>query len=140
MTTTRPTRIGKTTVVACAGSSFAQVRHDDPVVAIDADTAFGNSRCQVSSKRVIGRSCVPVTWRAAVNMVITPCAYSRPRDEISCGGTPPWLKWGCRRPAAASPAHYAKLPGITSRLCIGWPRGMLGDRTAIPTQNGEPRH
>ena len=26
--------------------------------------------------------CVPVTWCAAVNMVITPCAYSRPRDEI----------------------------------------------------------
>jgi hypothetical protein len=26
---------------ACARSSFAQVRHDDPVVAIDADTAFG---------------------------------------------------------------------------------------------------
>ena len=41
MTTTPPTRIGKTTVAACAGSSFAQVRHDDPVVAIDADTAFG---------------------------------------------------------------------------------------------------
>jgi len=41
MTTTRPTRIGKTTVVACARSSFAKVRHDDPVVAIDADTAFG---------------------------------------------------------------------------------------------------
>jgi hypothetical protein len=43
------------------------------------------------------------------------------------------LKRGYRRPAAASPAHYAKLPGasyrtrclgfITSRLCIGWPRG-----------------
>src|SRR5258705_13541430 len=41
MTTTPPTRIGKTTVAACAGSSFAQVRHDDRVVAIDADTAFG---------------------------------------------------------------------------------------------------
>jgi hypothetical protein len=35
MTTTGPTRIGKTTVAACAASSFAQVRHDDPVVAID---------------------------------------------------------------------------------------------------------
>jgi hypothetical protein len=41
MTTTPPTRIGKTTVAAWVGSSFAQVRHDDPVVAIDADTAFG---------------------------------------------------------------------------------------------------
>ena len=41
MTTTQPTRIGKTTVAAWVGSSFAQVRHDDPVVAIDADTAFG---------------------------------------------------------------------------------------------------
>ena len=34
MTTTPPTRIGKTTVAACAGSSFAQVRQDDPVMAI----------------------------------------------------------------------------------------------------------
>ena len=47
MTTTRPTRIGKTTVVACARSSFAQVRHDDPVVAIDADTAFGRLGARV---------------------------------------------------------------------------------------------
>jgi hypothetical protein len=35
MTTTQPTRIGKTTVATCVGSIFAQVRHDDPVVAID---------------------------------------------------------------------------------------------------------
>jgi hypothetical protein len=41
MTTTPPTRIGKTVVAACAGSSFARVRHDDRVVAIDADSAFG---------------------------------------------------------------------------------------------------
>ena len=41
MTTTPPTRIGKTTVAAWVGSSVAQVRHDDPVVAIDANTAFG---------------------------------------------------------------------------------------------------
>ena len=47
MTTTRPTRIGKTTVVACARSSFAQVRDDDPVVAIDADTAFGTLGARV---------------------------------------------------------------------------------------------
>ena len=47
MTTTRPTRIGKTTVAACARSSFAQVRHDDPVVAIDANTAFGRLGARV---------------------------------------------------------------------------------------------
>jgi MinD-like ATPase involved in chromosome partitioning or flagellar assembly len=41
MTTTQPTRIGKTTVATCGGLSFAQVRHDDRVVAIHADTAFG---------------------------------------------------------------------------------------------------
>ena len=35
------TRIGKTTVAACVGSIFAQVRHDDRVVAIDADAASG---------------------------------------------------------------------------------------------------
>jgi hypothetical protein len=31
----------QTTVAACVGSIFAQVRHDDRVVAIHADTAFG---------------------------------------------------------------------------------------------------
>jgi MinD-like ATPase involved in chromosome partitioning or flagellar assembly len=34
----------QTTVTACVGSIFAQVRHDDRVVAIDADTAFGRLR------------------------------------------------------------------------------------------------
>ena len=47
MTTTPPTRIGKTTVAACVGSIFAQVRHDDRVVAIDADTAFGKLGARV---------------------------------------------------------------------------------------------
>ncbi len=47
MTTTPPTRIGKTTVATCVGSIFAQVRHDDPVVAIDADTAFGKLGARV---------------------------------------------------------------------------------------------
>ena len=31
MTTTQPTRIGKTTVATCVGSIFAQVRQDDRV-------------------------------------------------------------------------------------------------------------
>jgi len=47
MTTAPPTRIGKTTVAACAGSGFAQVRHDDRMVAIDADTAFGKLGARV---------------------------------------------------------------------------------------------
>ena len=50
MTTTPPTRIGKTTVAACVGSIFAQVRHDDRVVAIDADTAFGKLGSRVDPK------------------------------------------------------------------------------------------
>ncbi len=33
--------VGKTTVAACVGSIFAELRQDDRVVAIDADTAFG---------------------------------------------------------------------------------------------------
>jgi hypothetical protein len=52
MTTTPPTRIGKTTVAACAGSSFAQVRHDDPVVAIDADTAFARLGARAAPHRI----------------------------------------------------------------------------------------
>jgi MinD-like ATPase involved in chromosome partitioning or flagellar assembly len=46
MTTTPPTRIGKTTVAACVGSIFAQLRHDDRVVA-NADTAFGKLGARV---------------------------------------------------------------------------------------------
>jgi MinD-like ATPase involved in chromosome partitioning or flagellar assembly len=33
--------VGKTTVAACVGSVFAELRQDDRVVAVDADTAFG---------------------------------------------------------------------------------------------------
>lgn len=33
--------VGKTTVTACVGSVFAELRNEDRVVAIDADTAFG---------------------------------------------------------------------------------------------------
>lgn len=33
--------VGKTTVSACIGSVFAELRQDDRVVAVDADTAFG---------------------------------------------------------------------------------------------------
>ncbi len=47
MTTTPPTRIGKTTVAATVGSIFAQVRQDDRVVAIDADTAFGKLAARI---------------------------------------------------------------------------------------------
>jgi hypothetical protein len=47
MTTTPSTRIGKTIVAACVGSIFAQLRQDDRVVAIDADTAFGELGARV---------------------------------------------------------------------------------------------
>jgi hypothetical protein len=47
MTTTQPTRIGKTTVAICVGLSFAQVRQGDRVVAVDADTAFGTLGARV---------------------------------------------------------------------------------------------
>ncbi len=50
MTTTPPTRIGKTTVAACVGLSFAQVRQDDRVVAIHADTAFGTLGARVDPR------------------------------------------------------------------------------------------
>jgi MinD-like ATPase involved in chromosome partitioning or flagellar assembly len=50
MTTTQPTRIGKTTVANCVGSIFAQVRQDDRVVAIHADTAFGTLGARVDPR------------------------------------------------------------------------------------------
>jgi hypothetical protein len=47
MTTTPSTRIGKTIVAACVGSIVAQLRQDDRVVAVDADTAFGTLGARV---------------------------------------------------------------------------------------------
>ena len=50
--------------------------------------------------------CVPVTRCGAVNMVITPCTYSRPRDEI------------LRRDAAMVEAGSSETGGgITGALC-----------------------
>ncbi len=42
--------VGKTTVSACVGSVFAELRSDDRVVAIDADTAFGKLGSRVDPK------------------------------------------------------------------------------------------
>jgi MinD-like ATPase involved in chromosome partitioning or flagellar assembly len=42
--------VGKTTMSACVGSVFAELRHDDRVVAIDADTAFGKLGGRVDPK------------------------------------------------------------------------------------------
>ena len=94
--------------------------------------------------------CVPVTRCGAVNMVITPCTYSRPRDEIL---------W---RHAAMVEAGLSETDGgITGALCkAAWrvvpdlmsrlhhisavhrlvARRCSGFSPAIPTQDGEPRH
>jgi MinD-like ATPase involved in chromosome partitioning or flagellar assembly len=42
--------VGKTTVSASVGSMFAELRHDDRVVSIDADTAFGKLGSRVDPK------------------------------------------------------------------------------------------
>ena len=44
--------VGKTTVAACVGSIFAELRQDDRVVAIDADTAFGKLGARVDPHAV----------------------------------------------------------------------------------------
>ena len=44
--------VGKTTVAACVGTVFAQLRQDDRVVAIDADTAFGKLGARVDPRAV----------------------------------------------------------------------------------------
>jgi MinD-like ATPase involved in chromosome partitioning or flagellar assembly len=41
---------GKTTIAACVGSIFAELRQEDRVVAIDADTAFGKLGSRVDPK------------------------------------------------------------------------------------------
>ena len=52
MTTTPPTRIGKTTVAVCVGSIIAQLRQDGRVVAIDADTSFGKLKARIDPHAV----------------------------------------------------------------------------------------
>src|SRR5439155_23135599 len=42
--------VGKTTVAASLGSVFAEVRQDDRVVAIDADTSFGKLASRLDPK------------------------------------------------------------------------------------------
>jgi MinD-like ATPase involved in chromosome partitioning or flagellar assembly len=42
--------VGKTTVAACVGSFFAQLRRGDGVVAVDADTAFGRLASRVDPR------------------------------------------------------------------------------------------
>jgi MinD-like ATPase involved in chromosome partitioning or flagellar assembly len=44
--------VGKTTVSACVGSVFAELRQEDRVVAIDADTAFGKLGSRVDPRAV----------------------------------------------------------------------------------------
>ena len=109
-----------------------------------------SSRCQVSSTRVIGRSGVPVTWCAVVNMVITPCTYARPRDEIlwrhaamaEAGSS----ETGGGITGALGKAAWRVVPDPMSQLHhVGYASAgrpaMLGDfSAAIPTQDGEPRH
>ena len=75
--------------------------------------------------------CVPVTWCAVVNMVIIPCAYSRTRDEIlwrhaamvEAGLSETGGITGALGKAASRVVPDPMLGFITSRLCIGWPRG-----------------
>jgi MinD-like ATPase involved in chromosome partitioning or flagellar assembly len=42
--------VGKTTIAACVGSMLAEMRPDDRVVAIDADTAFGKLASRIDPK------------------------------------------------------------------------------------------
>ncbi len=44
--------VGKTTVSACIGSVFAELRQEDRVVAVDADTAFGKLGSRVDPRAV----------------------------------------------------------------------------------------
>src|ERR1700751_3936680 len=42
--------VGKTTIAACVGSIFAELRQQDRVVAVDADTAFGRLRSRIDPR------------------------------------------------------------------------------------------
>jgi hypothetical protein len=94
--------------------------------------------------------CVPVTWCAVVNMVMTPCAYARPRDEIlwrhaamaeagsseTGGGITGRIRQSClarRTGPDAGLHHVSAMPRLVARRCSRF-------SPAIPTQDGEPRH
>jgi hypothetical protein len=93
---------------------------------------------------------LPVTCCAAVNLVIIPCAYSRPRDEIlwrhaamvevglseTGGGITGALgkaAWRVVPDPMSGLHHISAMPRLVARRCSRF-------SPAIPTQDGEPRH
>jgi MinD-like ATPase involved in chromosome partitioning or flagellar assembly len=72
--------VGKTTVAAAVGSIFADLRQDDRVVAIDADTAFGRLGARVDPK-VVGSY-----WDVATDQHLDTFADMRSRVGNNAAG------------------------------------------------------
>ena len=94
----------------------------------------GSSRAVGARSHRSGSLVVPVCAGDLVccgHMVIIPCAYSRPRDEIlwrhaamvEAGLSETGGVTGALGKAASRVVPDPMLGFITSRLCIGWPRG-----------------
>ena len=101
--------IGKTTVSASVGSIFAELRQDDRVVAIDADTAFGKLGSRIDPTRGRART---GSWPPTSTWTPSPtCAAGSATTPRACSCWP-----GSRRPRAAGVLDPAIYREATSRL------------------------
>jgi MinD-like ATPase involved in chromosome partitioning or flagellar assembly len=100
--------VGKTTVSACVGSVFAELRYDDRVVAIDADTAFGKLGSRVDPN-------APGSyWELASDQYLESFADIRARVGNNAGGL--FVLAGEATPARRRVLDAAIYREATSRL------------------------
>src|SRR5271166_43429 len=89
MTTTPPTRIGKTTVAASVGSIFVQLRQDGRVVAIDADTSFGKLAAGSTPTRSVRTGTWPLMTTSTPSPTCAPRSAPTPTDCSPCARVVP---------------------------------------------------
>lgn len=129
--------VGKTTVSACLGSVFAEVRSDDRVVAIDADTGFGKLGSRIDPKAVKSH------WELAADQHLDTFAdirsfvgnNSASLFVLAGESSPRWrmLDPGTYREAASRLDRYFTITVVDCSSTIGAPvtREVLRDLNAL---------
>lgn len=96
--------VGKTSVAACVGSILAELRQQDRIVGIDADTAFGRLSSRIDP-RAAGSFWELTTDTNLRSFTISPRAWAEiPRDCTSWQASRHPVRAGCSiRPSTAKP-------------------------------------